>query len=421
MGLAEWRAQKRLRQREERAASRVELPAAEREAAASASIRGAVVRCKEIGPDATVDWPLVRCQGQGDQQCAHADKWSRMMRWKQDWHWVYRCVCCVAAERQISLTAAKAFMESVGPQHQWKAARAENFRKARDETLEQQPMLCGQYKQLRQITCNFLTQILEPLAVFLLRKQAALEVLSGEVAEARRLQEELRTTTDGTKARELISRLEVLRSQEHYIAFRDRDRSEQHRLIFSASYSDTWSEVAGLGALRSWFLCRRGGAENECGTATLSKTWVRSKPDPTATGMKFYCPRCKARYSHSSGAIIEVSRVTEAGLIEASYGLGDVPPHDLEDVRAAHLEEVAKQRGLHCATPMDVFNLTSTAAPATNQLIRPANQDDMWSTTDPTQGVVVVCDLASLDKLPRWDWWALLGLEKPEKKKKRRR
>jgi hypothetical protein len=333
--------------------------------------------------------------------------------------WLYQCVCCVAAERGITLAEAKSAMMAEDPNHQAKLERSSNFKRVMEMKASEFniTMVSGSWKTVRKMSLEFMIELLQPLSTFILRKQRALEQLGSDVEEAKLLQLELTGCSDAKRASQIIEALEKYREKgDHYIAFQGRE--DQHKLIFAASYSDTWSEVAGLGALRAWYLCRRKTGETVCAMAVLSKTWKRLKEDAMATGQRWYCPACGALYKTSAGMLVEISRINASGKIEATYGHADVPPWDLEDVRAAAYEEKAikERREINTET---IFAMASVAAPQTNELVRPALPSEMY-TGNSTEGCFKILDLQRIDSLPEWDWWALLGMVKPEKKSRRR-
>ena len=333
------------------------------------------------------------------------------------WKWMYMCVCCVASSRGITLQEAKACIEEEDPMHQSKLKRAQGFAAARQKVLDGDDvqMMSGDrksYKEVRAITLNFLEALLMPLAEYIIRKAAALDVLETESKEAVSLQAELKACKDASRAQAIIERLEHLKNQEHYLAFRD--KPDQHNWIQAASFSDEFTVVKGLGAIRYWYLCMSGAATERCCTLVLSKRWPRLFEDPSQSGQRYYCPICGSKYKASTGVLVEVTRRTATGAVEAFYGRGEVPCWDAEDVRAMRDEAEKKPTSRE-----DVYRMAVTAHPQVNELVRPAVLQDFWKQDGDVTGVYKIADVQELEALPSWDWYLLLNIPKPVKGKRR--
>jgi hypothetical protein len=361
-----------------------------------------IITCKPCN-DGEVTWPQVKCE-----HCPHQDKWSRTHRVRDvnDFNlWHYTCLCCFALMRQLPITAAKVEMQNADPLMVEKRRRGEAFAKAREVAKQDFNMLDGKYKEVRKITISFLTQLMQPLAEFILEKQAAMERLIEDNEEIKLLQERLRSCSDGAEAVALVKRIKELKEQSRFIAFANHGTAMQKRFLTAQSFSDEWTNVAG-----HWYL----GDQSECATLVLSKRWVRAHSDPLASKQKYYCPCCLAKYVASAGTLIEIGRYNSEGVLESTYGVGDVPEWDITDVAARQSEKQLKP-----ASPEALFNLVREAHPQTNSLVRPATQKELYHETDDVYGVYKITDLAAVDRLQRWDWWVLLGLEKPVPKRRR--
>ena len=426
-----------------------------------------IITCVITAKDSEVTWPKVRCMY---KTCTHVEKWSKMLRWKEfssgegdatvisdgdsngsssesdgeavsgaasdpkagsalsghrgawkaegddnAWRWVYRCVCCVAKDKGMTIAEAKSFMEANDKMHLEKVRRGQEFARIREQVQKEWPMVTS-YKKLKVITLSFMEKLIAPLAEYILRKAAALEKLQEQTAQAEALQCELRACTDAKRALEIVTELEALREQQGYLAFADKGEA-QHRYIAASSYNDEWTSTRGLGSLRSYYICRKKVGYEVCGGLMTSKKWTRMLSDPTAVGQRWYCALCGARYATSSGCLIEITRRTGAGGTEVFYGTASVPEWDLEDVRAMKMEQEHKD----VASAQHLFSLCTEVRPQVTPLMRPVRPDEMAVAGASTEGVYRITDLAAIDRAPAWDWWSLLGVAKPEKKTKRRR
>ena len=132
-----------------------------------------------------------------------------------------------------------------------------------------------------------------------------------EVLEHKWLAMMLRDATDPNTVIELVTEMEKLDYDVPCLAFSSKGKL-QNKFIMATTYSDEWTVLKDkrgneIGAVRSWYVCCSGGASNQCNTLILSKDWGRMKQDPLATGQRWYCKVCFARYAHKFGQVVEVS------------------------------------------------------------------------------------------------------------------
>jgi hypothetical protein len=174
---------------------------------------------------------------------------------------------------------------------------------------------------------------------------------------------------------EILMKLEALEVDNHYIAFADQEN--QHEFILAASFSDVWTEIFNkdgtlLGRTASWYICgaKTGwddatGLASECLRLTPSKDWRRKLDDPLTSGkQKYYC-RCYAGYNHNWGQVVELSRWNRTeGVMERTYLRSDVPSWDIEDIRAAELEE-----RLMPTTARELFEKTKRLVPTATDVV----------------------------------------------------
>ena len=162
------------------------------------SVDKVIITCTITAKDSEVTWPKVRCMY---RSCTYVEKWSKMLRWKefssgQDeaaaisdgssdgsssesdheavssaasdpkagsalsghrgawkaegddnvWRWVYRCVCCVAKDKNMSIAEAKSFMEANDKMHLEKVRRGQEFARIREQVQKEWPMVTS-YKK----------------------------------------------------------------------------------------------------------------------------------------------------------------------------------------------------------------------------------------------------------------------------------
>jgi hypothetical protein len=257
------------------------------------------------------------------------------------------------------------------------------------------PGLC-----FRELRLSFLCDLFVPLAEFILRKASAMETLKSDCEKHRALTAKLQATVNPKEAEEVMAEIERLGELERYEAFKEKGAA-QHDYIFASSYSDEWTEVAGLGALRSWYLCRSGGSAWPCGGLHLSKVWSTLHPNALARGQRYYCCLCGSRYRASWGCIIEISRVAKDGKPAESYfGRAAVPSWDAEDLRAMFYEARKKPQSAEA-----LYEMAKVAHPTTGNFIRPVQPSELTSRMDgQTWGCYKVVNLPSVDELPLWSW-----------------
>ena len=96
------------------------------------------------------------------------------------------------------------------------------------------------------------------------------------------------------------------------IAFRGRGE-EQWAFCLAADYADEWPIVRRAdgtiqSAFRSFHKCtaKAGEADGCCGTVIVSKAWLRKLAEPWASGQKWYCNCCTAKYRTTMGMLTEI-------------------------------------------------------------------------------------------------------------------
>ena len=62
--------------------------------------------------------------------------------------------------------------------------------------------------------------------------------------------------------------------------------------------------------------------------------WDRFKEDPAATGQRWYCKMCHAKYKTKYGVLVEMINGSQA-----CYCLGELPPFDIQDAKMMAIEQ----------------------------------------------------------------------------------
>ena len=104
-------------------------------------------------------------------------------------------------------------------------------------------------------------------------------------------------------------------------------------------------------------MCLAGGAAYPCGHTIRSDVWDRLHQNMSATGQRWYCSVCKARYKTAWGVICEIV-MPERSL----YSTADIPPHSIEDAKRMCVE----RRFKHARTPQELLDMLPRAKPFDN-------------------------------------------------------
>ncbi len=112
---------------------------------------------------------------------------------------------------------------------------------------------------------------------------------------------------------------------------------EQRRMVNAADYSDQWFKFDDT-AFNVYYCCMSGPELWPCHTLIESMAWDRFKDDPAATGQRWYCKECRARYKTKFGVVVEILANNTA-----LYCKAELPPFDLQDAKSMKIEEDYKQ------------------------------------------------------------------------------
>ena len=149
--------------------------------------------------------------------------------------------------------------------------------------------------------------------------------------------------------------MEGLEVSDGWLAFQG--EVDQHSYIAASSYSDQWTEIKDaqgnvIGSINSWYICQAktaytvtpGGewVNGPCLRITTSKGFATKHADPLAPKQRWYCS-CHCKYNANWGQIVEIARLnTATNLVEKVYLKSDIPPWDVEDIRAMDAEAKLK-------------------------------------------------------------------------------
>ncbi len=294
----------------------------------------------------------------------------------------FKKTCSPCCAKELGVTEAEAEAEILSRPIAHKKARHQQMGDTKDLNKDRYETMDGMSRsQIRVIDNSAMVQLFSPLAKHTLRKMKALEQCKLDGIEHDRLTKLLHGCKDIAGEHEILMKLEALEVDNHYIAFAD--QANQHEFILAASFSDVWTEIFNtdgsvLGRTASWYICgaktgwdHAAGVAAPCLRLTPSKDCRRKLDDPLTTGrQKYYC-KCYAGYNHSWGQVAELSRWNRTtGRMERSYLRSDVPPWDVEDIRAAEMEERLKP-----SSARELFEKTKRLVPtATDVVIESADK-----------------------------------------------
>ena len=290
---------------------------------------------------------------------------------KQKQWYEHTCETCWALH--LGVTVEEARRDIKGVRHEKGLARAKAYKEARgnvqqefeflgtDTVDPEQPM--GKRKLLRAIRrkVNMKIATLADLFVPILSiLKAKAEDENAALAAAGKFTDWLNALPlPGSAAidEERGARLEADFAAASYKTRAFADRGDDAAAFYrAADYTDEWFNEGGK-AFRTYYVCLAGGTVYTCGHAIASDVWDRLHNDAVATGQRWYCPVCNARYRAGWGVLCEIVH-PERSL----YCLADVPPHSLADAKRMAVERCfAKAR-----TPQELLEMLPRAKPFDN-------------------------------------------------------
>ena len=112
--------------------------------------------------------------------------------------------------------------------------------------------------------------------------------------------------------------------------------ANQQKMRNAADYSDRWLKHKKGNTemeVNVFYACLAGGEGHQCGTVIESKMWDTFKEELEATGQRWYCRVCDARYRTSFGVLMEILVGNNAMYIK-----GSLPPRGIQDAKMMFLE-----------------------------------------------------------------------------------
>jgi hypothetical protein len=120
----------------------------------------------------------------------------------------------------------------------------------------------------------------------------------------------------------------------------------------AADYSDRWFKD-GIREFRVYYICVAGGA-HPCNTVIEAMAWDRFKKELEATGQRWYCKMCYAKYKTKYGVLVEMINGKQA-----CYCLGAIPPFDISDAKLMAIQQQFSQY----STPAELLAALPTIKP----------------------------------------------------------
>jgi hypothetical protein len=262
-------------------------------------------------------------------------------------------------------------------------------------------------KKMKEISYDVIGKIFSTLGKALWIKLSMVKrrpELHGRRAE---ILDELSTTTSSARVQELMIELDSIEDKveetEKVQCWQSRASSqyEANRFYLATTYQDTWVKIQHRGQIvasfMSWFLCgAKLGDGSVCATLTASKRWIRSHADPLASGMRYYCSSCGARYRPKYGLLVELFELESAG---RAYALAEFNA-DMLDVKGIDME---LRLGDSVSTPEQLFAAIPDVLPVDTQVLRPLRAEEYDYRAEKGFSFKVV-DYPLMARLPKWSW-----------------
>ena len=357
------------------------------------------------------------------EQCGKTDHWRKLKAvWtcerkqftKDDppdlWSVEYFCIPCIAKEE--NRPEQEVLVEVLGIPMAAKKWRAGKFAEACEQKRAEFEMADASNHKIRVVVREeFLQELLAPLSEYLFRKGELLEKVCKDVGRHQHLCEALSRCTTLAEEKAIMAEMELLEVDDKYMAYESKGE-DQHKWIAAASYSDAWTMIydkAGVlrGCILSWYVCFGNSRDSgppqwikcPCCRVTPSKDWDTLHEDPMAAGQRWYCDpnTCNTRYNAGWGQLVQCNRWNKKeNRMDEMYMRAEVPPWDMEDVRAAWTED-----NIEAATSMELYERVQRIVPAQSSLVVP----------DPTlKGQMKLTSKEAFYALPEFSWWEIFGI-----------
>ena len=249
--------------------------------------------------------------------------------------YTHTCEACWASEN--SMTSEEARRDIKGTRTQKQIARATSWAYAKEHVqmtfeflgIETESKKAGKKRLRTEVTMhiNTLADIFGPMMHILDLKDQ--DMRKAHVA-AQRMQAWLdgNPIPSGSSVSEGQGDEEIGAALEHELvetswktrAFENKGEL-QTKFYRAADYTDEWFSDGGK-AFRAYYICLAGPSEHPCGTAIRSDLWDRFHEDALASGQRWYCKVCTARYKVKWGVLCEIVHPDRC-----LYTLAEFPPH----------------------------------------------------------------------------------------------
>jgi hypothetical protein len=309
----------------------------------------------------------------------------------------YFCVACVAVERGVKEPEALGWIRANRQDLKKKMERTAEWERAKANPPTSFEFADSSKAQKRVIMRRQVVDIFRPAAKAVILKQAQMVERAEHGALHKQLCEELKAERDLAKIEILLEKIDdaedsfVAACQPLAFSDRAKSRDELFRWQMAADYADGWTEVKSssgrlIGGFSAFYICRAGPADGKCNTFILNKEWARRHTDILATGQRWKCRCCGAKYWTKFGMVVEV-RLVGGG---ASLSLAPCTDGDDKDFHALILQ--------------DLHDLIPTVVPQESAFLRKAVAADFWNGEATGFGVYKLINFDILWSLPKWDW-----------------
>ena len=108
-----------------------------------------------------------------------------------------------------------------------------------------------------------------------------------------------------------------------------------------------------------------------CNTVIEAMAWDRLKDDLEATGQRWYCKICTAKYKTKFGVLVEMINGNQA-----CYCMAELPPADIQDAKMLKIEETFKQ----FTTPQELLDALPKIKPlARGEFLKPTAHEGHYA------------------------------------------
>ena len=168
------------------------------------------------------------------------------------------------------------------------------------------------------------------------------------------------------------------------------DSTDTDKMDKAADYADEWF-VHEDKAVRVFYVCNRLCGQDRCCTMIASSQWNRKHLDPCAIKQRWYCRVCQARYTTTSGVMIQMAVGGQSRFIRAEF-----LPQELQKIKRHQVRETHKG----ALTPEALLEAIPEASPL--------SAEDTIAEVPGMKGVYSN-EAAVYDSIPKFDWKLLFS------------